>query len=211
MSAVGVDRDLKRFRQMVRSKIRAHATTHREPPALTMFVSDADRPRRVAAVRIGAARDAAHVAEMAREAIIKARPEWAAIGTTLRDRLDGGRTQGYGLVLCSRAGHVESWRAEFRAGTLLGWEEGAFDVGSTADLMRSAWVEMDRRLRLRALQDRLMATWQEDPQLMEKVGELGEGLEALLGNPLAEAPREPEAVFVAYVERWLEDQEVRNV
>jgi hypothetical protein len=93
-----------------------------------------------------------------------------------------------------------------------------FDVGTSADLMRRSWVEVARRKRLRGLERRLVDVVrraQQDrgldadtyAQLFERVNELGEGLEALLGNPLAEMPHEPEARFVSYVEGWLQARE----
>lgn len=211
-------RDLVRFRRLVRSKIREHAARMKEPPGLTLWVSKGDRPGKCAPVRVGAARDAGDVAAKVRQAMIDSDCRFAAVGTLLH-RGDGRTVTGrYGLVVAARDGLVESWQALFTAGQFEGWEEGTFDVGSSADLMRNAWTEAARRRRLRSLEQRLVAVVraaQKDPGVDEeaygalygRVNELGEGLQALQGNPLAVAPAEPEGRFVAFVERWLEDRE----
>jgi hypothetical protein len=212
------DKDLVRFRRLVRSKIRQHVERMHEPPGLTLYVSAGERAGKCAPVRVGAAKDPADVAVRVRRAMIDADCRFAAIGVGLR-RSDGRTpSQTFGLVVASREGVVESWQAVFEAGTLGGWEPGVFDVGTSADLMRRSWVEVARRKRLRGLERRLVDVVrraQQDrgldadtyAQLFERVNELGEGLEALLGNPLAEMPHEPEARFVSYVEGWLQARE----
>lgn len=204
------ERNLRRFRRLVRSKIREHATRQKEAPGLTLWVSKGDRAGKAAPVRIGAARDAADVALRARAAMLEAEPAFAAIGRPLHEKATRKTGRRYGLVVASRSGIVETWQVTFTAGTPGAWEPGTFDPGSTVDLLRSAWAEVDRRAGLRSLQDRLVAL-EPDPEWDEKIGELGEGLEAFLGNPLARAPREPEGEFTAYVEWWLQQAEVRGV
>lgn len=218
MSDVAIDAErLKRFRRLVRSRVRGQVAQDREPIGLTMYVSAGDRPGKAAAVRIGAARTAEDVAAQAREAMLEARPSFAAIVRQLhalappeegrRPGRTAGMTQTTGLVVASRSGLVETWAASFRAGVLSSWREGEFDPGVTVDLMRSAWAEIDRLERLARLAERVqMAAHVPGPgsaEIMAKANELAEGLAAYGGHPGARAPRETEREFTAYVERWL--------
>lgn len=216
------ERDLRRFRRLVRSKIREHATRQKEAPGLTLWVSQGTRAGKAAAVRVGAAKSAGDVAVRTREAILEARPAFAAMGRQLHQTDRRTPARGYGLVVASASGLVETWRTTFTAGVLGPWEPGEFDPGVTVDLLRSAWVEVARVEKLEGLVDRLRAladdvhgraATDEATAKREKIGELGEGLMAFLGHQGAAAPRESEGEFVAYVERWLSDEEkgTRNV
>jgi hypothetical protein len=212
------ERDLRRFRRLVRSKIREHAQRQKEAPGLTLWVSAGARSGKCAPVRIGAASSAADVAVRARAAMLEAAPSFAAIGRPLHSKADRRVGRRYGLVVASASGLVETWQTTFTAGTFSAWEVGEFDPGATVDLLRSAWAELERRGRLQGLLRRLeqlavepLEDELENASRWSKCAELAEGLESFLGNPLAEAPREPESEFAAYVEAWLQHAEVHGV
>lgn len=219
------DRDLKRFRQLVRSRVRGRVAQTKEPPQLTLYASAGRRSQKATVVPVGAARSAREVAENVRVTILEKRPAFAAIVSTTSSKETGRRGRGVAVVVAARSGEVETWQSEFRAGDLAGWEPGEFDPGSSADLLRSSWAELGRVEHLEGLVERLrgIGEWlREDVDLgegegltveqwaaararLEKVGELGEGCMSFLGEATARPPRENERDFTAYVARWVEE------
>jgi hypothetical protein len=218
------DRDLKRFRQLVRSRLRGLVAQTKEPPPLMLYLGP--RPNKALAYHVGAAKSAREVAENVRALILEVRPPLAAISATTTSKGTGRRGRGVALVVAKRTGEVETWQSEFEAGALIGWTEGEFDPGSTLDLLRQSWVELGRVEHLEGLVERLRAVgerlrdevhepdegltdeeWDAARARLDKVGELGEGCMSFLGDAAARPPRENERDFTAYVTRWVSDVE----
>jgi hypothetical protein len=221
---VAIVTDLKRFRQLVRSRVRGRVAQTKEPPALTLYASAGARASKATVVPVGAARSAREVAENVRVTILEKRPAFAAIVSTTTSRETGKRSRGVAVVVAARTGEVETWQSEFRAGDLAGWEPSEFDPGSTLDLLRQSWAELGRVEHLEGLVERLRAigeglrdgrydqgvtdeAWAAARARLERVGELGEGCMSFLGDPAARPPRENERDFTAYTARWVEEVE----
>lgn len=218
-----IDRDLKRFRQLVRSRLRGLVAQTKEPPPLMLYLGP--RPNKALAYHVGAAKSSREVAENIRRLILDERPPLAAISATTFPKAGGARGRGVALVVAKRTGEVETWQSEFRAGDLEAWEEGEFDPGSTLDLLRQSWAELGRVEHLEGLVERLHGVgdamregaeegrglteeqWAAARARLQKVGELGEGCMSFLGEARARPPRENERDFTAYVERWVSDVE----
>lgn len=138
--------ELKRFRQAVRSRIRQHVNAHHEPPPLTLWASEGENPRRVRALRVGAAASPLAVRENVVAGIRERESAFAALGRLLHVRDEGTyhATNVYGLVVVC-AEHVEPWEVDIVAGRIGAWRESR--IGGETDGPDHAWYWLSQAVR----------------------------------------------------------------
>lgn len=174
-----MDAQLKRFAQAVRREVRAHVKREREPPALSLWVSDGMNPRRVGVVPVGGAVDAGGVAANIRQAVLVAEssPCWVAVGRGLvapEVDVDGKRLgvvpiAEFAVVACSLVESV-TYTTSIRAGVVGAWVKEGVDAGELVPLLQAA-------LRARAAQeaDRLAEKFETDRRLARAIEDREEG------------------------------------
>jgi hypothetical protein len=137
-----------RFRQTVRMNIRQHVRRERAAPPLTLWVSRGDNPRRIEAVRVGAARDESEVRSNVVGAIHRHESHFAALGRLLymMDKGDGARfpTHVFGLV-CACADRVEAWDVAIVNGKVESWSPAK--IGDGRESHENAWFWITQAVR----------------------------------------------------------------
>jgi hypothetical protein len=137
-----------RFRQTVRMNIRQHVRREGVAPPLTLWASRGDNPRRIEAVRVGAARDEAEVRSNVVGAIHRHESHFAALGRLLY-HMDKGQgdpypTSMFGLI-CACADRVEAWDVAIVNGKVEAWSPAK--IGDGRESHENAWFWLNQAVR----------------------------------------------------------------
>ena len=137
-----------RFRRTVRMNIRQHVRREHAAPPLTLWASRGDNPRRIEAVRVGAATDEAEVRSNVVGAIHRHESHFAALGRLLYhlDKGDGAphRTSMFGLI-CACADRVEAWDVAIVNGKVDSWQPAR--IGDGREGHENAWFWISQAVR----------------------------------------------------------------
>jgi hypothetical protein len=136
-------RELKRFAQTVRGRVRVRVTKHKEAPPLTCWASEGDNPRRVKQVHVGAASSAADVKARIVLTVREQRSHFVAIGRLLHfvdpESEDLASSSVFGIAIIT-AEDVSMIEADAVAGRLGPWRESVFSNDRDAEAVEGQWL-----------------------------------------------------------------------
>lgn len=140
--------DFSRFQRTVRSRVRQHVAKEKEPPPLTLWASEAGNPRRVLALRVGAARDASEIRSNIVEAIRERGAHFAAIGRGGHvDEGDGPEaTPVFYCVFVSET-VITTMQAEIVAGDMGAWRPAGEVATQLGESTGDAWFFVQQAIR----------------------------------------------------------------